>query len=262
MRHTEGLSRMNVFRDYANYYDALYREKDYENECDFLEQIWGELSSEPINRILDLGCGTGGHALPLAQRGYDVTGVDRSEQMLAIAKTKATQANLAVDFQQGDVRNLELGQTFDAVISMFAVMSYQTTNEELAAAFRTARRHLEPGGLLVFDGWFGPAVLNLRPSDRYKIVEADGERIIRFVSPVLDIFQHTVQVNYKILRLRNGHVVDEVDESHLLRFLFPQEIAYYLAEAGFNLLKLCLFMELKCQPIEQDWNVTVVAEGV
>ena len=253
---------MNVFGDYANYYDALYREKDYEKECDFLERIWEELSSEPISRILDLGCGTGGHALPLAQRGYDVTGVDRSEQMLAIARAKATQANLSVEFQHGDIRNLELGQTFDAAISLFAVMSYQTTNDDLAAAFRTARRHLEPGGLFVFDCWFGPAVLNQRPSDRYKIVEVDGERIIRFVSPVLDILQHTVQVNYKILRLRNGRVVDEVDESHLLRFLFPQEIAYYLAESGFKLLKLCPFMELNRQPTEQDWNVTVVAEGV
>ena len=253
---------MSVFRDYANYYDTLYREKDYEKECDFLEQIWEELSSEPISRILDLGCGTGGHALPLAQRGYDVTGVDRSEQMLAIAKAKATQVNLSVEFQRGDIRNLELGQTFDAVISMFAVISYQATNDELAAAFRTARCHLEPGGLFVFDCWFGPAVLTQRPSDRYKIVEADGERIIRFVSPVLDILQHTVQVNYKILRLRDGRVVDEVDESHLLRFLFPQEIAYYLAEAGFKLLKLCPFMELNRQPTEQDWNVTVVAERV
>ena len=142
---------MNVFGDYANYYDTLYREKDYEKDCDFLEQILEELSSEPISRILDLGCGTGGHALPLARRGYDVTGVDRSEQMLAIARAKAVQANLSVEFRQGDIRNLELGQTFDAVISMFAVMSYQTTNDDIMSAFHTAKRHLEPGGLFVFD---------------------------------------------------------------------------------------------------------------
>ncbi len=253
---------MSAFRDYANYYDALYREKDYEKECDFLQQIWEELSSDSIGRILDLGCGTGGHALPLAQRGYDVVGVDRSEQMLEIAREKAIQANLPVEFKQGDIRDLELGRTFDAVVSMFAVIGYQTANDDLAAAFRTASRHLKLGGLFIFDCWFGPAVLNQRPSDRYRIIEADGERIIRFASPVLDILQHTVQVNYKILRLRNGHVVDEVDESHLMRFLFPQEIVYYLEETGFKLLKLCPFMELSRQPTEQNWNVTVVAEKV
>ena len=251
---------MDVFNNYAQYYDRLYLEKDYGGECDFLEQILQRFSGNPILSILDLGCGTGGHALPLAQRGYDVTGVDRSEQMLAIAKAKATRANLSVEFQQGDIRTLDLGRTFDAVIAMFAVMSYQTTNDDLAAAFHTTRHHLKPRGLFVFDCWFGPAVLTQRPSDRYKIVEVNGERIIRFASPVLDILQHTVQVNFKILRLRNGQVVDEVDESHLMRFLFPQEIAYYLAEAGFKLLKLCPFMELNRQPTEQDWNVTVVAE--
>ena len=253
---------MDVFNNYAQYYDILYQEKDYEGECDFLKQIFEVFSDNPILSILELGCGTGGHALPLARRGYDVTGVDCSEQMIAIAKTKATQANLSVEFQQGDIRNLELEQTFDAVISMFAVMSYQTTNDDLTTAFRTARHHLEPGGVFVFDAWFGPAVLTQRPSDRYKTIEVDGERIIRFASPVLDILQHTVQVNYKILRLRDDRVVDEVDESHLMRFLFPQEIAYYLAEAGFKLLKLCPFMELNRQPTEQDWNVTVVAERV
>ena len=253
---------MDVFNNYAQYYDILYQEKDYEGECDFLKQIFEVFSDNPILSILDLGCGTGGHALPLARRGYDVTGVDCSEQMIAIAKTKATQANLSVEFQQGDIRNLELEQTFDAVISMFAVMSYQTTNDDLTTAFRTARHHLEPGGVFVFDAWFGPAVLTQRPSDRYKTIEVDGERIIRFASPVLDILQHTVQVNYKILRLRDDRVVDEVDESHLMRFLFPQEIAYYLAEAGFKLLKLCPFMELNRRPTEQDWNVTVVAERV
>lgn len=98
-------------------------------------------------------------------------------------------------------------------------------------------------------------------SDRYKIVEVDGERIIRFASPVLNILQHTVQVNCRILWLQNSRAVDEVDESHLTRSLFPQEIVYYLAEAGFRLLKLCPFMEPNRQPTEQDWNIAVIAEG-
>jgi len=249
---------------YASAYDALYQNKDYEAECDFLERIFARYAQAPIRTILDLGCGTGGHALPLAEKGCTVTGVDRSETMLAKARCETkdmAQDAESCNFVQGDIRTLDLGCTFDAVIAMFAVISYQTTNEDLVATFRTARRHLKLGGLFVFDGWFGPAVLTQRPTDRYKIVEADGERIIRFASAVLDVLGHTVQVNYKIIRLRNAQVVNEVDESHLMRFLFPQEIAYYLAEGGFKLLKLCPFMELNRQPTEQDWNVMVVAEG-
>jgi len=64
---------------YAGTYDALYQDKDYEAECDFLQQVFARYAQAPIRAILDLGCGTGGHALPLARRGYALTGVDRSE---------------------------------------------------------------------------------------------------------------------------------------------------------------------------------------
>jgi len=107
---------MNVFEEYAEYYDILYQDKDYEAECDFLEQIFARYAQHPVRTILDLGCGTGGHALPLARRGYEVTGVDLSEHMLERARQKAAEAGLAISFHQGDIRSLNLGCTFDAVI--------------------------------------------------------------------------------------------------------------------------------------------------
>jgi SAM-dependent methyltransferase len=251
-----------TFEHYADYYDLLYHDKHYEAECDFLEQIFARYAQHPIRTILDLGCGTGGHALPLAKRGYLVTGVDLSEHMLERARQKAAEAGLNIRFHQGDIRTIKLDRTFDAVIAMFAVISYQTGNEDLGAAFRTARRHLEPGGLFVFDCWFGPAVLVQRPTDRYKIVEINGERIIRFAHPTLDIMRHTVQVDYKVLRLKDDRVLDEVGESHVMRFLFPQEIQYYLQANGFKLLRFCPFMRLKETITECDWNASVVVEAV
>ena len=254
-----------TFNRYATYYDTLYQDKDYEAECDFLEQVFSRYTQGPIRTILDLGCGTGGHALPLARREYEVTGIDRSEKMLAVARAKATstleRSSLPM-FQRGDIRTLDLGHAFDAVIAMFAVISYQTTNEDLLAAFRTARRHLNPGGLFVFDAWFGPAVLTQRPADRVKIIEQNDERVIRFASPVLDILAHTVQVNYKVLRLRNAQVLDEVDESHLMRFLFPQELYHYLHTAGFQTIQLCPFMGLDDELTERDWNMAAIAQAV
>jgi len=230
---------MTVFDAYASYYDGLYQ--DYEAECDFLEQVFARYAQHPVRAILDLGCGTGGHALPLAKRGYMVTGVDLSGHMLERARQKAAEVRPAVSFQQGDIRTLDLSQTFDAVIAMFAVISYQTTNEDLAAAFRTARHHLKPGGLFVFDCWFGPAVLTQKPTDRYKVVEQGGGRIIRFATPTLDVLRHTVRVDYKVLRIKDDRVLDEADKSHVMRFLFPQDIAHYLTESGFRVT----FMELE-----------------
>ena len=105
---------------YADQYDLLYADKDYEAECDSLEQVFHQYGNDPIRTILDLGCGTGNHVFPLSQRGYQVTGVDFSVEMLTQAERKA-KANPAIagynppTFHQGDIRNVDLGQQFDAV---------------------------------------------------------------------------------------------------------------------------------------------------
>ena len=110
--------------------------------------------------MLDLGCGTGGHAVPLAERGYDVVGVDRSPDMLQRAMQRGSSAR----FQLGEIGSLDLGETFDAVLLMFAVLGYQVGNADVQAALATARRHLHTTGLLFADLWYGPAVLAERPA--------------------------------------------------------------------------------------------------
>ncbi|NIP32054.1 MAG: methyltransferase domain-containing protein, partial [Candidatus Dadabacteria bacterium] len=176
-----------VFREYSEFYDILYGDKNYSAECDFLEEIFLRFSKKPIKKILDIGCGTGGHALHLAQRRYDVTGIDRSEEMLKIAQEKASRENLSIKFKQADVRTFSLNDKFDAVIAMFAVMGYQKTNEDIEAAVRSVRKHLEPGNLFIFDVWFGPAVISEKPSERVKFLEQGGEKIIRIAQPQLDL---------------------------------------------------------------------------
>jgi SAM-dependent methyltransferase len=254
---------MTVFSAYANFYDSLYASKDYPAECDFLEEIFQQHAGNPIRTILDIGCGTGGHALQMARRGFKVTGVDRSGQMLSIARTKA--ASLKTDyspvFREGDARTLNLATKFDAVMSMFAVISYLTANDDLVEAFRATRKHLNEGGLFVFDAWYGPAVLADRPTDRFKIMESDGERIFRFVRPEIDLFRHVVNVHYKVLRIKNREIVEEVEEMHPMRFLFPQEIISYLGSAGFRVLRICPFLRISENIGERDWNMAVVAEA-
>jgi SAM-dependent methyltransferase len=252
-----------AFEVYAQYYDALYLEKDYEAECEFVEGLFQRYGVGPLLRnILDLGCGTGGHVLPLARRGYQVTGVDRSPEMLRVARQKAAEAGLAPEFVEGDIRDLALGREFDAVISMFAAVGYQTTNDDLVRALRTARRHLTPGGLFVFDVWFGPAVLAQRPSDRYRIVERGDERIVRFAHPELDIVAQVVRVNYVVWHVREGRLLQEVEETHPMRFFFVQEVAHYLETSGFQLLHACPFMAPDRALTDQDWNMAVVAQAV
>ena len=250
---------MTVFRDYAKYYDALYREKDYAGEVDYLERLFKQYADKPVHTILDLGCGSGGHALPLAERSYRVTGVDRSAEMLSAARQKSKGGN--PEFLQSDLTTIALGRQFDAVISMFAVLSYVTENRDLLCAFRVIREHLLPGGLFFFDAWFGPAVLAERPSDRYKIIENGNERIIRFAHPQMDVLSHTVTVNYKVMHLSGNQVVGELDESHPMRFFFPLEVEQYLQTCGFELLSMHTFMDETRLLSEHEWNMAVVARA-
>jgi len=255
---------MTVFGNYAQFYDELYKDKNYSTECDFLEKIFQKFSTAPVKNILDLGCGTGGHVLDLAQRGFQLSGVDQSADMLLRAKLKAAALpNLAYkpEFLQGDIRTIDLGRTFDVVVSMFAVMGYMITNADLLAAFHSARRHLRPDRLFIFDAWFGPAVLGERPSDRYKIVERGAERIIRFVHSELDVIANTVKVHYKVLHIAKQQVLSDVNEVHEMRFLFPQEILYFFESTDLQIKMFCPFLHVDDKLKENDWNMVVVAQA-
>ena len=259
---------------YAEHYDLFYQHKDYEAECTFVEAVFQRFAGQPVRSILDLGCGTGGHALRLAQRGYVVTGVDRSAAMLAEARQEAERSGITrtrgqaewsgqrLEFFSGDVRSLHLDKTYDAAIMMFAVLSYQTTNDDLAAAFACVRRHLTPGGLLVADFWYGPAVLAQRPNDRVQEWSEQGARLLRIVRSRLDVSRQTVEVRYTVLRLQDDLLQAETDEAHDMRFLFPQELAYFARVAGLELVWLCPFLELDNIVDESTWNVTAIMRAI
>jgi SAM-dependent methyltransferase len=243
---------------YAGAYDVLYDEKDYEAECDLVEQIFAEHAGAPVRTILDLGCGTGNHAVPLARRGYEVMGVDRSEAMLERARAKA---DGAVSFEPGDIRDVRLGREFDAVLVLFAVLGYQLSNDDVLATLETVRTHLRSGGLLVFDVWYGPAVLHERPSPRLRTIEREGGRLVRASDGNLDVRNHLCAVDFRISRFEGGRLVAETIEQHQMRYFFPLELELFLATAGFSLLRLGAFPDLDSEPDETTWNVLAVARA-
>lgn len=219
---------MSVFGNYAHYYNLLYRDKDYVGEAKFIQQLIQTHAPE-AKTVLELGCGTGSHALLLAKEGYKIHGVDRSQEMLnqAIAHQCQLPAELGerLQFTQGDMRQVELNQTFDVVLSLFHVMSYQTTNQDLLAAFATVKRHLKPGGVFIFDGWYGPTVLSDRPAVRVKRLEDEHIKVTRIAEPVLDPNTNCVDVNYQIsIRNQQSEAVEELQETHRMRYLFQPEI--------------------------------------
>jgi SAM-dependent methyltransferase len=262
---TDPRTEEHVFRhDYADHYDLFYADKDYESECNMIEEVFGRYGKGQIRTILDLGCGTGNHAFPLAKRGYEVTGVDRSGDMLANARSKLTNfkshSQTLPLFLQGELRSLDLEQQFDAVLMMFAVLGYQLTNEDILASLKTVRRHLKPGGLFICDVWYGPAVLTIRPGDKIKTIPTEDGKVVRLASGKLDIYHHQATVNYHVLHLQGRRVLSESKESHQVRYFFPQELALFFDHAGMEMLRLSAFPLLTEDADERSWNALVVAK--
>jgi SAM-dependent methyltransferase len=248
--------------EYARAYDAIYRQKDYEAECDLLEKIFKDYAAGPVRDILDLGCGTGNHALRLASRGYRVTGVDISAGMLAVARDKAKQEKLDVAFHEADIRDFRMEQPCDAVLMMFAVLGYQIENADVLAALRTARRHLRPGGLLAADFWYGPAVLTQRPEERALSTNDGDVDIVRKASAELDARRHVCTVRFNLRRSRGNKVISETEEEHRMRFFFPKELELFLEASGFRLARLGAFPEFHREPDESTWNAMLAAAAV
>ncbi len=243
------------FKDYAKYYDLIYKDKDYEKEVDFIENIFWK--NKP-KKILEVGCGTGNYTKILLKRGYEVTALDISEDMLKIAEEKC-----ACKFIKGDIRSVSVNDKFDVCIAMFAVMGYITRNSDIIKALNNIHRHLKPNGIFIFDVWNGLAVMRLLPERRVKKAENDKVKVIRVAVPNLRSFDHICEVNYRLLILnKEDNTFKEINEKHVVRFYFPQEIRYYLENAGFKVLKICPFLDLNGKVDETVWNVTVIAKAV
>jgi SAM-dependent methyltransferase len=247
---------------YANQYDTFYAGKDYSGECDLIEQAFRKFGSGEIRSIVDWGCGTGSHSIRLAQRGYAVTGVDRSADMLRLARQKSSENNLDIDWIEGDIRVAPAGGQFDAGLFMFAVLGYLSSNADLIAVLRNARHNLRLGGLLVFDIWYGPAVLSLKPSDRFKIVSGPEGKLLRMVSSSLDTRHHLNHVTSNSWRLMGDRVVEESEEIHTVRYFFPMELELLLEVSGFSLTALTAFPTIDIGPDETSWNAFVVAKAI
>lgn len=249
---------------YADAYDCIYADKDYPGECDLLAELFAEHAPREVKSVLDLGCGTGNHALELARRGYEVVGVDRSVTMIEHARTKAqgVPGEAAPSFHQAPIAGIELGRSFDVALMMFAVLGYHHQDEEVIDALRATRRHLDPGGLLIFDVWFGPAVLHEGPGRRIKSIPTATGEIRRTSFGRLDLNGNICHVHFQLERLEDSRVVDTSEERHTMRFFFPDELERMLEESGLAMVKLGAFPEFHEPPDESTWNVLAVARAV
>jgi SAM-dependent methyltransferase len=236
----------------SRYYDLLYQEKDSAAEVAYVDQLLQRHGITGLD-LLDFGSGTGRHGCLLAAHGYRVHGLERSAAMVATAQ----QAE-GFSCQQGDITTTQLPCRFNAVLSLFHVVSYQTTNPAVQAVFTNAAHHLDSGGLFLFDVWYSPAVTAQRPEVRVKRLHTADLAITRIAEPTLHPNANRVDVHYTVMAQDlTTDAFHSFEETHPMRHFSLPELDLLAEAAGFERLTAEEWLT-SAPPSESTWGVCIV----
>jgi SAM-dependent methyltransferase len=254
---------MVAFDHYAQYYDLFYQDKEYDNEASYVHRLIQKFAPK-TRSILELGCGTGKHASLLAENGYVIHGVDISSEMLRRAQERLSslpgKISAKLQFSHGDIGDIRLDNKYDAVIALFHVVSYQTSNNALQKTFETVKHHLDPNGIFIFDVWYGPAVLSDPPVVRVKRFENDAVLMTRIAEPDLDVNENIVKVHYQLfVKDKRKQHIEEIRELHTMRYFFKPELELFLGKHGLGIVMSQEWMTGNT-PGTDTWGVCFVSK--
>lgn len=243
------------FNIYSKYYNLLYGDKNYKAEASYVINCLKTFAPN-AKTILEFGSGTGGHGLLLQKKGFNVFGLDRSPQMVEEAKKRGLPCQVA------DITNFKLKEKYDVVLSLFHVISYLTSNEELIAAFLSAHKHLNKNGVFLFDVWYSPAVYEQRALPRIKKIQNKEIAITRMAQPLMDQDNNIIEVKYNIFAkdLDTGETT-EIFENHPMRHFSIPEIKLLAKLTGFEIVKVEEFLT-KNKPSNKTWGVCFILKKI
>ena len=237
------------FDKYSLYYDLLYSDKDYDSEVRYILKLL-QLFRIESGGILEFGSGTGKHADLLIRAGFEVSGIEMSQKMI-----DCSEPNVRPHLINGDIRSTALPKKFNAVISLFHVMSYMNSNDDVAKAFLNASNHLAEGGIFIFDFWYTPAVLFQRPEVRVKNMSNEMISVIRVAEPRSISSRNIVEVNYRIfIKSESSDLWETFSERHSMRHFSLPELDFIANECGFERVLAESFMTGE-NPSESTWGV-------
>lgn len=238
---------MEAYTDFASVYDTFMDETPYEEWAEFIHQLIKEYGiSEPIrnektnlldsekNLVLDLGCGTGTLTELLYRKGYDMIGVDFSQEMLNIAMDKKEKSGSDILYLCQDMRELDLYSTIGTVISACDSVNYLLEDDEVIETFRLINNYLYPGGMFIFD--FNTV---------YKYEQVIGDTTIaenrEDCSFIWDNFYHGEECineyDLTIFVKEENELFRKFTETHYQRGYTLDEMKYFIKEAGLQFVK-------------------------
>ncbi len=221
---------MISFDKYSRYYDLLYNDKNYKIESDYILKLISD--NNPPKTLLELGCGSGGHAKYFSQKKIHVTGLDISKTMIDIAKSKK------IDYFEpivSEITNFSLNKKFDSIVSLFHVISYLNENEQIENCFKNVYDHLNDNGAFIFDFWYTPNVKYLKPEIRIRRKENSELSIVRISEPEIIEDLNIVKVNFDIyIKDKNSKEILNIKEEHSMRHFDIKELINIAQNIGFK----------------------------
>jgi 2-polyprenyl-3-methyl-5-hydroxy-6-metoxy-1,4-benzoquinol methylase len=220
----------SLFENYGQKYDNESFTHGTIGECDFIEK---EIQFNKSLKILDVGCGTGRHAIELSKRGYKVTGVDLSESQLKRAREKAKAAGLDIDFQCQDARNLSFTGEFDVAIMLceggFSLMETDEIHYEI---LKNVTKALKPNAKFIFTTLNGLFPLHHSVDEFFSSVVEDGNSLCKNNKFDLMTFRMYDTVDFED-DFGNKKTL-ECDE----RYYVPSEITWLLKSLGYKTIDI------------------------
>ncbi|MFO7294392.1 MAG: class I SAM-dependent methyltransferase [Caldicoprobacter sp.] len=220
---------MGIYNGFAYIYDTLMQDVNYPKWVDYIELLFRHYGVKP-RQIVDLACGTGNITILLRERGYDVIGIDQSEDMLFVAREKARNRGMNITFIFQDIRHISLHHPVDAMTCICDGINYISAEEELDLVFEGVYRYLNPGGIFVFD-----------ISSYYKLSSIVGNNVfVKTDEDISYIWQNYFDKQSRICEMELSFFVKEgehykrFDEVHYQRAYHAEEIVGHLENNGFE----------------------------
>jgi ubiquinone/menaquinone biosynthesis C-methylase UbiE len=245
---------------HAELYDLFYGAKPYAAEAGYLHGLLQRFSERPVQRVLDIACGTGSHAIELEKLGYEIVGSDLSEDMLARAREKAGTTSSAIRFERHDMRTLDVGaRPFDAVLCLFDAIGHVQTTAAIKQTFGAVHRHLRDDGLFVLEFWHAAAMAGRHDPQRVRRWGTEHGEILRLSETTVDLALQCATVQHAIYDLRRDGTYQTAVERQVNRFFSLQEMSTLLDDCRFDVLKYYSGFSPDENLTPDSWHIVLVA---
>jgi len=214
-----------VFDKSAELYDLFYDWKHYRAEAEKVRELVAARNSH-ARTLLDVACGTGSHLFHLRD-WYAVEGLDLDPGLLTVAARRLPEAQL----HEADMRNFDLGRTFDVVTCLFSSIGYAETTDGLSRAMEAMARHLAPSGVLIVEPWFSPTNFDPSHLGRAIVVEQPDLQAVRMNGS--RVANNVSVMDFHYLVARPG-TVEHLTESHSLGLFTDDQYRSAFKRAGLS----------------------------